>query len=66
MWTGPFLVDSGLRPGAHSALGGYADRHQSFPVPGGDLDLPRQIMEPVIQCGYMRIGGGHGNATRVF
>ena len=32
----------------------------------GDLDLPRQTKEPVIQCGYMRIGGGHGDATRAF
>ena len=25
-----------------------------------------QIREPVIQCAGMRVGGGHGDATRVF
>ena len=33
--------------------------------PPGNLDLPRQIGEPVIQCVCMRIGGSHGDATRV-
>ena len=32
----------------------------------GNLDLPRQVSEAVIQCVSMRVGGGHGDATRVF
>ena len=31
-----------------------------------NLDLPRQFKEPVIQCVCRRVGGGHGDAIRIF
>ena len=61
-------VELRLRLGAQK----YAIEHtrlETFPEQvrtDGNLDLPRQLKEPVIQCVCMRVGGGHGNATRFF
>ena len=53
-------------PIARSRPGDRCPGPSRAPTPAsGNLDLPRQIREPVIQCAGMRVGGGDGDATGV-